>query len=461
MTSTLIQNGKVITADGAFNADLRLAEGRIVDLTPGLLPQGAEEVIDASGCFVIPGAVDAHTHFNLTVGENQVADGWETAGRAAALGGTTTVIEHPGFGPAACSLRHQLTEYLKSAKSVMPIDYGLHGVFQHFSDAAVVEVKRAVENGFPSFKAYLTYDGRLTEEEFLKAAKALKDNGGLMTVHAENHTLVTYLSGQLKQNAPEQAFSHPQSRPDYVEALAVCTAIDLCRASGAPLYIVHLSSRLGLLAIQAAQAEGLPVWAETCPQYLYLTDEVYQNSFDEALKYVMSPTPKKEKDREALWQALLDGSISVVATDHCNFSWAQKRKLAGGNIFKSPGGVPGAEMRLAFMYSEGVLKRGLSLSRWVELCATAPARLFGLTKKGTLDLGADADVVIFDPVAKKNISAEILHGVDYTPFQGLDITGWPRDVFLRGQKIVEKGVFVGPKGGGQFVSRQKFNFTLK
>ncbi len=461
MTSTLIQNGKIVTAKGACSADLRLAGGRIVDLAPDLLPQAEDEVIDASACFVLPGAVDAHTHFNLTVGANQVADGWGAAGLAAALGGTTTVVEHPGFGPPDCPLDHQLNDYLKSAQHVMPIDYGLHGVFQHFKETTAAEVKRAVENGFPSFKAYLTYDGRLGEEEFLNAAKALKDNGGLMTVHAENHTLVTYLSDQLKHKAPEKASSHPQSRPDYAEALAICTAIDLCRASGAPLYIVHLSSRLGLLAIKAAQEENLPVWAETCPQYLYLTDEVYCQGFDEALKYVMAPTPKKESDREALWQALLDGTISVVATDHCNFSWAQKRKLACGNIFKSPGGIPGAEMRLAFMYSEGVLKRGLSLARWVELCSTAPARLFGLAQKGTLNLGADADVVIFDPRVKNNISAETLHGVDYTPFQGLEITGWPRDVFLRGHKIVDNGIFVGPKGGGQFVPRQKFNFPLK
>lgn len=458
MTGALIKNGLVVSSQGEMKADLILADGIISVIGPNLsAPEGAA-VIDAEGKIVLPGGVDAHTHVDLTVGQAHVSDGWLAGTRAAAFGGTTTVVEHPGFGPNGCPLDHQLNLYRQNAVEAV-IDYGLHGVFQHFDAAAAEALPQLVKAGYPSFKAYLTYDGRLNEEAFLAAIKALGEAGGLMTVHAENHAIVTYLGGLLKKAAPHSAASHPLSRPDYAEALAVETAIALAEAAGgAPLYIVHLSTAKGLAAIRRAKAEGKNVWAETCPQYLLLTDECYEGDFNRALKFVMAPPLRKAADVEALWGGLADGTIDTVATDHCSFAWADKKERAAGEVFKSPGGVPGVESRLSIMYSEGVVRRGLSLGRFSELISTAPARLFGLKNKGAIEVGLDADLVIFDPAAEKTVTAETLHqAVDYTPFEYLKVRGWPEKVFSRGELIIDGERFMGEPGRGRFIARQPFS----
>ncbi|MDR2946658.1 MAG: dihydropyrimidinase [Candidatus Adiutrix sp.] len=458
MRDTLIMGGLVVTAEAEAKADVLVRDGLIAAVVTGISPPEGAEVIDAQGCLVIPGGVDAHTHLDLTVARAHVSDGWAAGGRAAAFGGTTTVIEHPGFGPAGCSLFHQLNTYRQNAAEAV-IDYGLHGVFQHWNERVAAELPQAVSAGFPSFKTYMTYDGRLADEDFLAALKALGQAGGLMTVHAENHAVVSHLAAQLKRSAPHLAASHPQSRPDYAEALAIETAIALARAAGdAPLYIVHLSTAKGLEAVRAARRAGQPVWAETCPQYLLLTDVCYDGDFDEALKYVMAPPPRKKADVEGLWEGLADGSIDVVATDHCSFSWRTKKELAGGNIFNCPGGVPGVETRLALLYSEGVVKRGMSLRRWIDLSATAPARLFGLPGKGDIKVGAEADLVIFDPQAEQKITAASLRqAADYTPFEGLTVRGRARTVFLRGRKIVDGEDFLAAPGQGKFMARRPFS----
>jgi len=394
----------------------------------------------------------------LTVGQAHVSDGWEAGGRAAAFGGTTTVVEHPGFGPTGCSLFHQINAYRKNAVESV-IDYALHGVFQHWNAEVAAEIPKAVGDGYSSFKTYMTYDGRLGDDDFLLALKALGQAGGLMTVHAENHAIVSYLGGEFKRSAPHTAASHPRSRPDYAEALAIETAVCLARAAGnAPLYIVHLSTARGLEIVRAARKAGQRVWAETCPQYLFLTDDCYAGDFEKALKYVMAPVPRKKADVEALWEGLFDGSISTVATDHCSFSWQEKKTRAGGNVFNCPGGIPGVETRLPLLYSEGVVRRGLSLSRWVDLVSTGPARLFGLSGKGEIKVGGDADLVIFDPNREKKITAGNLHqSVDYTPFENIAVRGWPREVLLRGHKIVDGERFMGEPGQGRFIARQPFS----
>ena len=457
MTNVLIKNGQVITAEKEMKADILVADGLIAAVGPDLSVADGTEVIDAEGRLVIPGGVDVHTHLDLTVGQAHVSDGWAAGSRAAAFGGTTTVVEHPGFGPVGCSLFHQLNAYRKNAAESV-IDYGLHGVFQHWDERVAAELPQAVKGGYPSFKAYMTYDGRLGDDDFLLALKALGEAGGLMTVHAENHAIVSYLAGKYKKSAPQVAASHPQSRPDYAEALAIDTAVCLAEAAGdAPLYIVHLSTAKGLEIVRAARRAGRRVWAETCPQYLLLTDDCYAGDFENALKYIMAPTPRKKVDVEALWEGLFDGSISTVATDHCSFSWQEKKARAGGNVFNCPGGIPGVETRLPLLYSEGVIKRGMSPSRWVDLVSTTPARLFGLSGKGEIKPGLDADLVIFDPGKEKKLTAENLHqAVDYTPFENIVVRGWPREVFLRGHKIVDGERFMGEPGQGRFVARQPF-----
>ncbi|MDR1920701.1 MAG: dihydropyrimidinase [Candidatus Adiutrix sp.] len=458
MTDVLIRNGRLVTAEHDFQADLLMSGEFIAAVGENLAAPPGAEIVEAAGLLVVPGGVDAHTHLDLGLGAAHVSDGWFLGSRAAAYGGTTCVVEHPGFGPEGCPLEHQLNIYRKNAVE-SAIDYGLHGVFQHWDERAARDLPELVRAGCPSFKAYLTYGGRLDDGALLAALKVLGATGGLMTVHAENHAIVSHLAADLESSAPHLASSHPRSRPGYAEALAVDTAICLAEAAGgAPLYIVHLSAAAGLEHVRAARAAGKKVWAETCPQYLVLTDDCYEGDFGQALKYVMAPTPRKREDVLTLWRGLLDGTISVVASDHCSFAWADKKTRAAGNVFRSPGGVPGVETRLPLLYSEGVVKRGMSLSRWVELVSTAPARLFGLTGKGGLQAGFDADVVVFDPHFEKKLAAENLHqAVDYTPFEDLLVRGWPKMVFARGRKIVDGERFMGEPGSGRFVARQPFS----
>ncbi|MGL4208446.1 MAG: dihydropyrimidinase, partial [Candidatus Adiutrix sp.] len=449
MVTTLIKNGHLVTPKGDFKADLLISGETIRAIGENLSAQGIDEVIEAEGLLVVPGGVDAHTHFDLTVGDISVADGWEAASQAAATGGTTTVIEHPSFGPGKCPLDHQLNIYRQRAKP-SAIDYSLHGVFQHWNDDLKPALKDLVAQGYQSFKAYFTYEGRLNEEEFLAAAAFLAPWGGLMAVHAENQAIVSHLTHELKSQKNEGPPRYPLSRPDYAESLAVSAAISLAKAAGhAPLYIVHLSSELGLKAVAQAKEEGALVWAETCPQYLLLTQNLYEGDLAETLKFVMAPPLRQQSDIDALWGGIFDGTISVVATDHCGFSWADKKTLARDDIFKCPAGIPGVELRTSLLYSEGVVKRGLSLSRWVQLVSTNPARLFGLKNKGELSLGFDADVVIFNPKCQRTIKgAELASTLDYSPFENIVLEGWPQTVFLRGHKIVDNEVFIGKAGLG-------------
>ncbi|MDR1045236.1 MAG: dihydropyrimidinase [Candidatus Adiutrix sp.] len=458
MAEVLIKNGILVTAEGERPADIQLSGGLISAIGPDLSPPAGAELLDAGGLLVMPGAVDAHTHLDLSVGPAHVSDGWLAGAVAAAFGGNTSVIEHPGFGPEGCPLDYQLRQYRAQAGEAA-IDYGLHGVFQYWDPRLQAELAPLVAAGYSSFKAYLTYDGRLNDEGLLAALKALGAAGGLMTVHAENHAIVSHLAAELGLSAPGRASSHPGSRPDYAEALAIESAVALARAAGdAPLYIVHLSTAAGLEKLRAARRAGQRVWAETCPQYLLLTDDLYRGDFEEALKYVMAPPLRRPEDVEALWEGLLDGSISTVATDHCSFSWREKKERAGGNVFRCPGGIPGVETRLPLLYSEGVLRRGMSRSRFVELVSSAPARLFGLKNKGDLKVGHEADILVFDPNMKKRVRAAGLHqAVDYTPFENFELRGWPKTVFLRGRKIVDGERFTGEPGFGRFIARQPFS----
>ena len=314
------------------------------------------------------------------------------------------------------------------------------------------------KNGIASLKVYLTYSGRLGDEEIIQVMKATRDAGGLLTFHAENHSIINELTGNLRKNGDiADPANHPKSRPDYAEAEAINRLIALSRAAGnVPLYIVHLSTASGLEIIRNAQKQGLEIYAETCPQYLTLTDSCYREPDDRGLQYIMAPPLRTEQDCEALWEGLADGTISVVATDHCSFSYSQKLNKGKADIFKTPGGIPGVETRIPLLFSEGVLKKRIDINRFVQLISTNPARIMGLApQKGDIKIGADADLLILDPTAEKTISHEILHQhVDYTPFTGMKVTGWPQTVILRGRTIVHKEEISVAKGFGNFVHRK-------
>lgn len=450
----LVAGGTVATASGSFRADVLAEGGVILEVGENLAREGAQ-VLDASDLLVIPGGVDVHTHFGLDVGFARVADDFHHGTKAAAMGGVTCIVEHPGFGPTGCGLLHQIDAFRALADGRCCVDYGLHGVAQgaqgngHFD--GLPDLARA---GCPSIKAYTTYGGRLGEGALLSLmdAAATSPLPVLVAVHCEDHALVSYLAARYRASAPHDPMSHAHSRPDYAEALAVRQAAALARASGATLYVVHLSSAAGLRAVQEAQAEGVDVIAETCPQYLLLDESRY--SGPDGLAYVMAPPLRREADREALWRGLRDGSISVAATDHCAFSLADKRRLGASSIFDSPGGIPGVETRLPLLYTFGVLAGSISLERFVDVCCTAPARVMGLTRKGRLEPGFDADITVLDPQAGRVISAAALaQHVDYTPFEGMAAHGWPRHVLSRGRAVVKDGQFAGEPGWGRFVHR--------
>lgn len=447
----LVAGGTVATASGSYRADVLAEGGVILEVGENLVREGAQ-VLDASGLLVMPGGVDVHTHFGLDVGFAHVADDFHHGTKAAALGGVTCVVEHPGFGPAGCGLMHQIEAFKILAEGRSCVDYGLHGVAQgdgHFDGLA--DLARA---GCPSIKAYTTYGGRLGEEPllWLMDAVATSPLPVLVAVHCEDHALVSYLAARYRAVAPHDPMSHARSRPDYAEALAVRQAAALARAAGATLYVVHLSSAAGLRAVQEAQAEGVNVIAETCPQYLLLDESRYAGP--DGLEYVMAPPLRREADREALWRGLREGVISVAATDHCAFSLADKRRLGTSSIFDCPGGIPGIQTRLPLLYTFGVLAGRITLERFVDACCTAPARVMGLNRKGRLEPGFDADITVLDPQTERVISAATLaQRVDYTPFEGMAARGWARHVLSRGGVVVRDGQFAGEPGWGRFVPR--------
>src|SRR5271157_919295 len=385
MERTLIKNGIIVTATDTVRADLLIDGSVIADIGPGLGEADAR-VIDAAGSYVIPGGVDVHTHLNLEVHGVRVGDGFFVGTASAAFGGTTCVVEHPGFGPSGCSLSHQVQRYEEEALGQTVVDYGLHAVFQHVNETVLNELTRLAEKGVPSGKIYLTYDGRLNDREILKVLDRTRGLGMLAAFHAENDAIISFLRDKLRAEGKRAPIYHALSRPDYCEAEAISRILHLAEAAGAAqVYIVHLSTALGLQAIEEGRRRGLPVYAEVCPQHLLLDDSCYLEPDHGGLKYIMAPPARKKEDCAALWNGLATGSIDVVATDHCSFNFADKLALGKEDFSKCPGGIPGVETRLPLIFSEGVSKGRLSLNRFVDVVSTAPARIMGLyPRKGIL-----------------------------------------------------------------------------
>ncbi len=454
---TLVTNGTVVTSTAILQSDLLIEDGRIGAIGPDLACPDAT-IIDAAGCYVMPGGVDVHTHLNLRVGEEKVSDGFYYGSRAAAHGGTTCIIEHPGFGPAGCGLHHQIDLYRRQADREMVIDYSLHGVVQQVNSDRLKEIQPLTNAGIASFKVYLTYDGRLDDKEIIQVLKAVDRAGGLVAFHAENHAIIVEKTGMLRNRGRiTNPADFPESRPDYAEAEAIHRLIALARAAGdVGLYIVHLSTAAGLDIIRKAKQQGRKIYAETCPQYLLLTRSCYDRQDNPGIQFIMAPPLRSKADCEALWQGLGDGTIDVVATDHCSFSLAQKQRRGTTDIFAAPGGIPGVETRIPLLFSEGVLKKRIEPNQFVRLIATNPAKIMGLApQKGDITIGADGDLMILDPALKKTISVDSLHQqVDYTPFAEITVQGWPTTVMQRGHMVIENEKLKAARGIGSFVKRK-------
>ncbi len=457
MQDILIKNGLIVTATETINADLLISGGKI-DFIGESLDHPGSKVIDATGKYVMPGGIDAHTHLNLQIGNNKVSDGFYEGSAAAAFGGNTCVVEHPSFGPENCSLMYQVNEYKREGEENSVVDFGIHGVFQHVNPEILNECSTLMDQGISSAKIYMTYGGRLQDRQILSVLERTKQIGLLTTYHAENHEIIDFLSNRLSKDNLKDPYSHSLTRPRCSEAEAIYRLISMAEAlGGVTIYIVHLSTAAGLAAIEAARARGLKVYAEVCPQHLLLNDSCYNEPNNKGLKYIMAPPPRKTEDTDALWQGLANGTVDVVATDHCSFNFSDKLALGKDDFRLAPGGIPGVETRLPLLFSEGVLTDKISLNRFVEVVSTAPAKLMGLfPQKGNLSLGADGDVIIFDPNLEKTITPNILRqNADYSPYEGKTVRGWPTTTIIRGQLVVHENKLLAEKGWGQYVNRKQ------
>lgn len=448
----VIRGGTLITPVGQRQADLAVSDGRIAGIGKNLK---GNLVIPAEGLLVLPGGIDPHVHLEMPVGVTRSSDDWFSGTMAAACGGTTTIIDFVESQPGE-SLADALKKRRALAQDQAAIDYGLHMTITNDDPGTLKEIASICQAGCPSFKAYMTYDGfRLSDAALLKVLTTVKAAGGIVLVHAENDALIQSLQAQFRQRGWTAPKYHSLSRPPDAEGEAIGRALALAEAAGAAIYIVHTSTTLGVQAIQAARRRGVHAFGETCPQYLTLSDQELSRDDFEGAKYVCSPPLRSHADQEALWQALASGSLQTIGTDHCPFNYATQKILGFSCYEKIPGGLPGIEARLALLYTFGVNCGKFSLERLVEVCSTNPARIFGLyPRKGSLQVGADADIVLFDPGRSLTLTHAMLHEqVDYTPYEGLELSGYPVMTLLRGKVIVDNGQFTGQHGQGQYLSR--------
>lgn len=460
---TLIKNGILADEQKMQKADILIENGKILRIAANIYDPDAE-VIDADGKFILPGAVDIHTHMDLDVGIARVTDTFYSGTVAAACGGTTTIVDHMAFGPRGCSLWHQVKEYHGLADEMAVVDYSFHGVIQHVNDSILEEINEiADKEGITSFKVYLTYGYKLDDADLMKVLSCAAEKGILIAVHCENDGIIRYFRETFVKEKKTEARWHPVSRPAEAEAEAISRVLYLAAAAGeAPVYIVHLSSRLGLEEyLKAKRKEQKHIGVETCPQYLLLDESFYQDP-QEGLKAIMAPPLRKEMDRQALWEALAAGDIDTVATDHCPFTFAEQKQLGANDFTKCPSGAPGVEERLVLMYSEGVAKGLLTIPQLVRYLCSEPARIAGIyPEKGSLQCGTDADLVIFDPEKEWVLSRDKMHGAgDYTCYEGMLVHGAVDRVLLRGKTLVQQGVFLGQKGDGKYLKRRKSSLCL-
>jgi dihydropyrimidinase len=457
---TLIANGTVVTAADTCQADVAVAGGRIVAIGRDLPRENAGRVIQASGKYVLPGGIDVHTHLDMPFGGTTSADDFETGTRAAAFGGTTTLIDF-AIQYKGQSLRTAFDAWMAKAAPKAVADYAFHCIITDLPDARLEEMNALVRDGVTSFKLFMAYPGvfMLDDASIFKALRAASKNGALVCMHAENGSAIDVIVQQALAEGKTAPIYHGLTRPTTAEAEATGRAIALAEMAGAPLYIVHLSCNDALEKVREARDRGLPVYAETCPQYLYLSIENLAAPGFEGAKYVFTPPLREKWHQEKLWNGLKQDHLQVVSTDHCPFCFKEQKELGRNDFTKIPNGGPGIEHRMSLVYSGGVATGRFSVNRFVELTSTMPAKLFGLyPRKGTLAVGSDADLVIFDSEREHTISAQTHHmRVDYSMFEGIRVKGTPEAVLSRGRVIIEGERFLGRAGAGEFLRRNTYS----
>ena len=449
----VIRGGTVAGVDGVFLGDVGISEGKIVAVaTPGVLG-AAESHIDATGLYVVPGGVDPHAHTSLKSGGTKTLDNFFESTRAAAFGGTTTIIDFAiPDNSTNQTPRAAFDERLREMDGLATIDVSLHACVTRGDRASMRELPALLKDGLPTLKMFTIYRGDFMLElaEIYESLREVATAGGIALVHCESpHIVEPFVKGFAERGLTNVEF-HARSRPPSAEADMVRSIIELLRITGAMGYIVHVSTPEAILAIIGARASGVRVWAETCPQYVFLEESRYEGPQSE--RYVCSPPLRDEARRAQLWELLLSGHVALWGSDHCCYSAGQK--IANKNDFRRiPNGLPGVETRCPLLYSAGVATGLLSLADFVRLTATNPARLCGLfPQKGVIAPGSDADLALYDPAFKTRLNPQLLHmATDYTPYEGMELIGWPITVISHGELVVDRGQFVGAPGKGRFV----------
>ena len=453
---TLITNGTIVTAVDQYEGDVLVEDERIAAIGTRLDIR-ADKSIDATGKYVLPGGVDVHTHLDMPFGGTTSADDFESGTIAAAFGGTTSIVDF-AIQYKGQTLHHAWETWMRKAESKAVIDYGFHMIMTDLNDQTEQEMDALVCQGVTSFKLFMAYRGvfMLDDGSIFKALLRTGKNGGMICMHAENGDVIDVLVQRALRAGQTAPKYHALTRPARAEAEATHRAIALAEIADVPVYIVHLSAAEALEMVAEARDRGLPAYAETCPQYLFLSYDNYEEPDFGGAKYVMSP-PLREKAKQAqLWQGLAFNDLQCISTDHCPFCMKEQKELGRGDFSKIPNGAPGIETRMSLVYDGGVREGRISLNRFVELISTSPAKIFGLfPRKGTIAPGSDADIVIFDPNRTVTLGAKTLHmKVDYNPLEGRRVTGAADTVLSRGRVVIENGQFAGRAGQGSFLKRR-------
>jgi len=452
---TVIRNGRIVTAVDDYHADILIENGTI-SMIGRTIDIEADRVIDARGRLVIPGGIDPHTHMELPFGGTSASDDFDTGTFAAAHGGTTTIIDF-AVQSKGQEFNEALDVWFAKAEGKTHIDYGFHMICTDLPDERLPQIKSLIDQGVSSFKLFMAYPGVFLVDDatIYKAMMTAGEYGGLICMHAENGVVIDAMVKRALAEGKTAPKYHALTRPTKAEAEGVHRAIALADMAHSPVYIVHLSCSDSLEEVTRARDKGIPAFAETCPQYLFLDYSVYEKPGFEGAKWVMTPPIRDKWNQDELWRGLKFNDLQVISTDHCPFCFKEQKELGKNDFSKIPNGGPGVEDRMSLVYNGGVAQGRISLNRFVELTSTSAAKIFGLfPRKGTIAVGSDADIVIFDPDEERTISAKTHHmNVDFSCYEGMTVKGVTKTVLSRGEVVIEEGKYVGKKGHGSFLKR--------
>ncbi|WGG47626.1 dihydropyrimidinase [Rossellomorea sp. DA94] len=459
----IIQNGTIVTATDTYKADILIQDGKIATIGKGFDP-GEAEVIDASGKFIFPGGVDPHTHLEMPFGGTVSKDDFETGTIAAAFGGTTTLIDFCLTNKGE-TLQSAIDTWHAKSKDKAVIDYSFHLMIGEINQEVLSQLPDVIQQeGITSFKVFMAYKNvfQADDETLFRTLVAARELGGLVMVHAENGDVIEYLTEKALDEGKTEPIYHALTRPPELEGEATGRAAKLTGLADSQLYVVHVSCSEAVEQISAARSKGLNVWGETCPQYLVLDQTYLERPNFEGAKYVWSPPLREKWHQDVLWNALKSGQLQTLGSDQCSFDFQGQKDLGKEDFTKIPNGGPIIEDRVSILFSEGVEKGRINLNQFVDIMSTRSAKLFGLyPQKGTVAVGSDADIVIFDPDAERVISAATHHmAADYNPFEGMKIKGEPVSVLSRGEYVIKDKKFVGKQGTGKYIKRAKYGDLL-